>query len=66
MSVGKVIELTADSKTSFEDAIQHGITKAGESVKDLRSAWVKDQEVFIEDGKISGYRVHLKLTFVVK
>lgn len=65
MSVAKVIELTAQSKTSFDDAIQQGIKKAEDSVDNLKSAWVKDQEVLIKDGKIEGYRVNLKLSFLV-
>jgi dodecin len=65
MSIAKIIEITADSSKSFDDAVQEGIKRAGESVENIRSAWVKDQEVQLRDGKIQNYRVTLKVTFVV-
>jgi flavin-binding protein dodecin len=66
MSVAKVIELTAESGESFEDAIRLGISKAGESVRDIRSAWVKEQQVTVENGEIKAFRVGLLVTFVVE
>lgn len=65
MSVVKVIELSAESEKSFEDAIQQGIKKADKSVENLKSAWVKDQEVLLNGGNVKGYRVNLKLSFQV-
>jgi flavin-binding protein dodecin len=65
MSVAKHIEITADSEKSFEDAIQAGITKASETVKGIRSAWVKDQQVMVTDGNVTVYRVNMKVTFVL-
>ena len=65
MSVAKHIEITAESEKSFEDAVQHGITKASETVKGIRSAWVKDQQVMVKDGSVSLYRVNMKVTFVL-
>jgi dodecin len=65
MSVAKVIEISSESTTSFEDAIQQGITKAGETLHNMRAAWVKEQEVIVEDGKISRYRVIMKVTFIL-
>ena len=65
MSVAKTVELTARSDKSFDDAIEKGVKKAGESIKGMRQAWVSGQKVFIEDGKVSGYQVDLKVTFVV-
>lgn len=65
MSVVKVIELSAESEKSFEDAIQEGIRKADKSVENLKSAWVKDQEVLLNGGNVKGYRVNLKLSFQV-
>jgi dodecin len=65
MSVAKVIEISAESNKSFEDAIEHGIQHAGESVRNIKGAWVKDQEVVVDNGRITGYRVDLKLTFVI-
>jgi flavin-binding protein dodecin len=66
MSVAKVIEITATSDTSFEDAITQGIVKASETVRGIKGAWVKEQNVLIEDGAVSGYRVDLKVTFVLE
>ena len=65
MAIAKVIEITADSERSFEDAIQRGITAATETVRNVRSAWVKEQQVTVTDNKITNYRVDLKVTFVV-
>jgi flavin-binding protein dodecin len=65
MSVAKVIELTATSQESFEDAIRQAITKASETVRSISGAWVKEQKVTIEDGRITGFRVDLKVTFVL-
>lgn len=65
MSVAKIIELSADSSKSFEDAIREGVERATDSVDNVQSAWVQDQEVIVKNGKIKGYRVHLRVTFVV-
>ena len=64
-TVAKVIELTAESPESFEDAIRRGIEKASDTVQDIRSAWVDGQQVTVQDGHITAYRVDLKVTFVV-
>ena len=66
MSVAKVIEISSESSKSFEDAIENGIRKAGETVADIRNAWVQDQEVTVKNGKVDGYRVKLKVTFALK
>jgi dodecin len=67
MAVGKVIEITAASTDSFEDAIRQGITKASETVRNIQAAWVKEQQVKVsDDGSISEYRVDLKVTFVLE
>lgn len=65
MSVAKTIEISADSDKGFEDAIKQGIAQAGESVKNIQRAWVKDQIVLLDDGKVDGYRVHMNVTFAV-
>jgi len=65
MTVAKTIEISADSTTSFEDAIQEGVRKAGESLEHIQRAWVKDQIVLMNEGKIEAYRVHMTLTFRV-
>ncbi len=65
MSVAKIIEISAESPTSFEDAIAQGIAKASKTVHGIKSAWVKEQHVVVKDGKVVLYRVDLKLTFVL-
>jgi flavin-binding protein dodecin len=65
MSVAKVIEVTADSSVSFEDAIRQGISKAAETVHNIQGAWVKEQKITVEDGQIASFRVDLKLTFIM-
>lgn len=66
MSVAKVMEITSTSTKSFEDAIQKGIKKAGKSVRNIKGAWVQDQEVVVDEGKITEYRVSMKVTFVIE
>ncbi len=65
MSVAKVIEITANSTTSFEDAIDQGIKTAAQSVHNIKGAWVKEQQVVVDGDKVSEYRVGLKVTFVL-
>jgi flavin-binding protein dodecin len=66
MSVAKVVEVSASSPTSFEDAIKSGIDKAGESLRGIKGAWVSEEKVDIEDGKIVAYRVTLRISFVLE
>jgi flavin-binding protein dodecin len=66
MSVARITELSASSKKSFEDAIESGIKRANETLDNIEGAWVQDMKVKCEDGKISEYRVNLKVTFVLK
>ncbi len=65
MAVLKVIEILAQSPKSWEDATKQGVAEAAKSLKGLKSAWVKDQSVQVEDGKVTAYRVTLKVTFEV-
>jgi hypothetical protein len=65
MSVARVTEIISSSKTSFEDAIQKGVARANKTLKNVTGAWVKSQKVVIEKGKITEYRVNLKVTFVL-
>ena len=65
MSIAKIIELSAESPKSFEDAIQNGITRASKTIHGIKSAWMKEQHVVIENGKVTLYRVDLKVTFVL-
>ena len=66
MSVARVTEIIAASPKSFEDAVQVGIARANKTLQNVRSAWIEDQKVEIEDGKVKEYRVALKVTFVLK
>ena len=65
MSVAKIIELTATSSESFEEACRQGIEKAGETIRGIRGAWVDGQEVVVEDGEVA-FHVHLKITFLLE
>ena len=66
MSVAKVVEITAASPKSFEDAIQAGISRASKTLDDIQGAWVKEQKVVVKANKIVEYRVDMKVTFVLK
>jgi len=64
MAIAKIIEVTASSNSGIEEAVRNGITKASETVKRIESAWVKDTNVVVRDGKVSEWRVRLKITFL--
>ena len=67
MSVAKVTEIIASSPKSFDDAIMNGITRAYKTIRNLKSAWIQDQQVQLNDaGQITEYRVQLKITFVLE
>ena len=66
MSVAKVLELSAESPKSFDDALRKGIERASETVDDIRGAWIQNQEVVVEGGEVVRYRVHMRVTFVLK
>ena len=65
MSVAKIIEVSAESEQSFDDAIQQGVKKAADSVHNIKGAWIKEQQVVVDAGKIVRYRVDMKVTFVL-
>jgi flavin-binding protein dodecin len=65
MSVAKIIEVSAESKKGFEDAIQEGIKRAGTTVENIRGAWIQEQQVVVEKGIVVSYRVNMKVTFVL-
>jgi flavin-binding protein dodecin len=65
MAIAKITEIQAASKKSFEDAIKAGIARADKTLRNLTGAWVKEQKVKIEKGKIIEYRVIMKVTFVL-
>jgi dodecin len=66
MSVARITEISSISNKSFEDAVVQGIERANQTLKNVKGAWVKDQEVRVENGKVSGYKVILKVTFVLE
>jgi len=65
MSVAKVIELSCTSEKSFEDAIEQGIQRATKTTRHVRSAWVKEMRVTVENDKVARYQVNLQVTFVL-
>lgn len=65
MTVARVTEITAASAESFEDAIKIGIDRAAKTLKNVRGAWIQDQEVIVDDDEVVEYRVHMKVTFVL-
>ena len=66
MSVARVTEIICGSKKGFQDAIETGIERANKTLSNVEGAWVKDQSLILENGKIKEYRVILKITFVLK
>ncbi len=66
MSVARVTEVTASSKKSFEDAIRKGVKRAGKTLEHVKSAWVQEQSVVIDDDEVVEFRVNMKVTFILK
>jgi flavin-binding protein dodecin len=66
MSVARVTEISAISEEGFEDAVQQAIARANKTLRNVEGAWIKDQNVMIEDGNITGYKVNLEVTFVLE
>ncbi len=66
MSVARVTEIKASSKKSFADAIEAGIRRAVETLENVKGAWIAEQEVIVDGGKVSEYRVLMKVTFILK
>jgi flavin-binding protein dodecin len=65
MSVARVTEISATSPNSFDDAAKQGIERASKTLRGMKSAWVKDQNVMIDNGNITEYKVNLAVTFVL-
>lgn len=65
-SVARVTEIIASSPKSFDDALDVGVDRACKTLDGVKGAWIKDQKVDVEDGKITAYRVTLMVTFVLK
>lgn len=65
-SVARITEISAESNKSFEDAMQTGIARAAKTIRDIHGAWIKEQQLDIDDGKITAYRVNMLVTFVLE
>jgi flavin-binding protein dodecin len=66
MSVAKVTEISSTSTKSFEDAIQTGISRASKTLRGVRSAWIKEQQVRVENGRPTEFQVNMMVTFVLE
>jgi dodecin len=66
MSVARITEISASSSKSFEDAIQQGIQRATATLRNVRSAWIKEQEAQVENNRVVAYKVTMKITFVLE
>jgi dodecin len=66
MAVARVTEIIASSKKSFEDAVRVGIERANKTLDNVTGAWIQDQKLVVEKGKVTEYRVNLKVTFILK
>lgn len=65
MSVARVSEISSTSEKSFEDAMQQGIARANKTLRNVKGAWIKEQQLDIEDGKVTRYRVNMLITFIL-
>jgi flavin-binding protein dodecin len=66
VNVARVTELSATSETGFEDAINQAVARATKTLRGVEGAWIKDQNVLIEDGNIVSYKVNVEVTFVLE
>ncbi|MBN1613338.1 MAG: dodecin domain-containing protein [Deltaproteobacteria bacterium] len=67
MSIARVTEIKSSSKKNFDDAIKSGLVRAGKTLKKVKSAWIENQEVMLDDkGQVSEYRVQMKVTFILE
>ena len=64
-SVGRVTEITSSSGTSFEEAIRLGIERANKTLRRVKGAWIKEQQIDVKDGQIVAYRVNMLVTFIL-
>ena len=65
MSIARVTEISASSTKSFEDAMKEGVERASKTLRNVKSAWIKDQQIEVDNGKITSYKVLLKVTFIL-
>lgn len=66
MSVAKISEISSTSKVSFQDAIEQGLKRATTTLQNVTGAWIAEQKVSVENGKITGYQVNMRVTFILK
>ena len=67
MSISRITEIKSSSTVSFDDAMKKGIARAQKTLKNVKSAWIWNQEILLDDkGKISEYRVQMKITFILE
>ena len=66
MSVAKVTEISSSSTKSFEDALAVGIDRANKTLDKVKGAWINEMKVDVKDGKVTAYRVNMKVTFILK
>ncbi|NJP04421.1 MAG: dodecin domain-containing protein [Chloroflexaceae bacterium] len=65
MSVGRIIEISAMSEKSFDDAVREGIARAEKTLRHIKGAWIKDMRVDVQDGNVIGYQVNMQITFLM-
>jgi flavin-binding protein dodecin len=65
MTVARVSEISSTSDVSFEDAIKQGVSRANKTLRNVKGAWIKEQQIDIDDGKVTRYRVNMLVTFVL-
>ena len=65
MSIARVIELSATSDKSFDDAVVQGVARANKTLRNVKSAWIKEQRVTVDEGRITGFQVNIIVTFVL-
>ncbi len=66
MAVAKVTEIISSSSKGFDDAVTKGVNRASKTLKGVKSVWIKDQKAMVENGKITEYRVTMKVSFILK
>jgi len=66
MSVARVTEISSTSTKGFEDAIQQGIDRATATLRNVQSSWIKEQQVNLDNGKVSSYQVNMNITFILE
>jgi hypothetical protein len=66
MPIGRVVEISAMSNESFDDAVKQGISRAEKTLRHIQSAWVKDMRVNVENGNVTGYQVNMQITFLME